>query len=93
MSGLFYTLKRWRLSIVFILKLIKILYLTIFAVQDRSAAFNQLLIVLNDTKKKTKKTQTDPTNSQHMRSHILVVKIGLLSAVVLGKTDVLCMLK
>lgn len=88
MSGLFYTLKRWRLSVVFILKSIKILYLTIFAVPDRSAAFNQLLIVLNDIIKKKKK----PTNSQHMRSHILVAKIGLLSAVVPGKADVPCML-
>lgn len=52
MSGLFYTLKRWRLSVVFILKSIKILYLTIFAVQDRSAAFNQLLVMLNDDIKK-----------------------------------------
>lgn len=86
MSGLFYTLKRWRLSVVFILKSVKILYLTIFAVQDRSVAFNQLLIVLNDIIKK------NPTDSQHMRSHILVAKIGLLSAVVPGKADVLCML-
>lgn len=70
MSGLFYTLKRWRLSIVFILKLIKILYLTIFAVQDRSAAFNQLLIVLNDTKKKTKKNPNRPNKfSAHEITH------------------------
>lgn len=46
--------------------------------------------MLNDI---IKKKTTNQTNSQHMRSHILVVKIGLLSAVVPGKADVLCMLK
>lgn len=85
MSGLFYTLKRWRLRVVFILKSIKILYLTIFSVQDRSVAFNQLLIVLNDIKKKPNRC------SAHEITHSSG-KIGLLSAVVPGKADVLCML-
>lgn len=69
MSGLFYTLKRWRLSVVFILKPIKILYLTIFAVRDRSAAFNQLLIVLIDITKKEKKNNKPNKFSAHEITH------------------------